>query len=145
MALIACKSRHRLHSQLDGTVSHEHSGAANRESCWINPEDARVRGIREGDIVLLKNRRGRAMASALVTERIMPGVVVLHHGAWFDSAQTREGPLDLRGNSNTLTMDEPASSLSCGNIASSALVEVQKWEGPLPPVGVFEEPPAQNS
>ncbi|MDY4162979.1 MAG: hypothetical protein SOX97_05300 [Sutterella sp.] len=82
-----------------------------------------------------------ASAGAYVTERIMPGVVVLHHGAWFDPQNLEEGRIDVHGNSNTLTMDVPTSSLACGNIASTALVEVTKWTKPLPRVSVCEQPP----
>ena len=41
---------------------------------------------------------------------------------------------------HTLTMDEPTSKLACGNIASTANVEVSKWTGELPDVSVYREP-----
>ncbi len=140
LALMACKSRYRMHSQLDGTVSHDFANIEGREPCWINPVDAKARGIKNGDVVLLKNRRGAAMAGAYVTERIIPGVVVLHHGAWYNPKQTKNGLVDVRGNSNTLTMDEPTSNLACGNVSSTALVEVEKWQGDLPRIDVYEQP-----
>lgn len=140
LALMACKSRYRMHSQLDGTVSHDLACIEGREPLWINPADAKSRGIQNGDVVLVKNGRGAAMAGAYVTERVMPGVVVLHHGAWYDPQQTAKGWVDVHGNSNTLTMDEPTSSLACGNIASTALVQVEKWTGDLPKVSVFNAP-----
>ena len=140
LALMACKSRGRLHSQLDCTESRECAAIKGREPCWINPADAEPRGIRNGDVVLVKNKRGALLAGACVTERIMPGVVVVHHGAWYDPQKTAEGLVDVHGNSNTLTMDEPTSNLACGNIASTALVEVERWQGELPPVKVFLAP-----
>ena len=39
-------------------------------------------------------------------------------------------------------MDEPTSNLACGNIASTALVEVERCQGELPPVKVFLAPEA---
>ena len=138
LALMAVKSRYRMHSQLDGTVSHDYANIDGREPLWIHPKDAEARGIRSGDLLLVANGRGRAMAGAYVTERVLPGVVVLHHGAWYAPVETKEGILDLRGNSNTLTMDEPTSKLACGNIASTALVEVSKWTGERRRVYVFD-------
>ena len=79
-------------------------------------------------------------AGAYVTERILKGVVVLHHGAWFDPQDVKGRRIDVHGNSNTLTMDEPTSKLACGNIASTANVEVSKWTGELPDVSVYREP-----
>ena len=142
LALVACKSRGRLHSQLDCTESRECADIKGREPCWINPADAEPRGIRNGDVVLVKNKRGALLAGACVTERVMPGVVVVHHGAWYDPQKTAEGLVDVHGNSNTLTMDEPTSNLACGNIASTALVEVERWQGEMPPVKVFLAPEA---
>lgn len=140
LALMTCKSRYRMHSQLDGTICHDFACIEGREPCWIHPVDAKARGIASGDIVLVKNKRGALLAGAYVTERIMPGVVVVHHGAWYDPQETKAGDVDVHGNSNTLTMDEPTSNLACGNIASTALVEVEKWKGILPPVKVFNAP-----
>ena len=140
LALMACKSRYRMHSQLDGTVSHDFANIEDREPLWIHPDDAAARGIRNGDIVLVSNKRGAALAGAYVTERILKGVVVLHHGAWFDPQDVKGRRIDVHGNSNTLTMDEPTSKLACGNIASTANVEVSKWTGELPDVSVYREP-----
>ena len=57
LALMACKSRYRMHSQLDGTVSHDFANIEDREPLWIHPDDAAARGIRNGDIVLVSNKR----------------------------------------------------------------------------------------
>lgn len=140
LALMACKSRYRMHSQLDGTVSHDFANIRDREPCWIHPADAKARGIQNGDIVLVKNGRGALLAGAYVTDRVMAGVVVVHHGAWFAPKDLPEGRIDIHGNSNTLTMDEPTSSLACGNIASTALVEVSKWTKELPDCYVYTQP-----
>ena len=154
LALMTVKSRRRLHSQLDGTLVFENRSGGGlagiedpasepvavdgREPLWIHPSDAEARGIRSGDLVLVANGRGRALAGAYVTDRVTKGVVVLRHGAWYAPVETEDGTLDVRGNSNTLTLDEPTSKLACGNIASTALVEVSKWTGERHDVYVFD-------
>lgn len=141
LAYMACKSRYRMHSQLDGTVSHQFADIDGREPIWIHPDNAAARGIKDGDIVLVKNDRGALLAGAYVTDRIRKDVVVVHHGAWYAPHKMKDGRVvDIHGNSNTLTMDVPTSNLACGNIASSGLVEVEKWKGEIPPIYVWEQP-----
>lgn len=41
----------------------------------IHPSDAELRGIRDGDLVALKSRKGETTLHADVTERVQPGVV----------------------------------------------------------------------
>jgi formylmethanofuran dehydrogenase subunit D len=41
------------------------------------------RGIEEGDVVRVFNKRGEMLIPAEVTERIMPGVVAIPQGAWY--------------------------------------------------------------
>ncbi len=43
---------------------------------WVHPEDARARGIEDGDAVILENEQGRVQLTARVTEDIMPGVLL---------------------------------------------------------------------
>ncbi len=142
LSLVACKSRERLHSQLDCTPSQKDSAVKGREPVWLHPEDAAERGIRSGDPVLVKSRRGQVIAGALVTERVKKGVIVLRHGAWFNPVNTQAGETDVRGNSNTLVLDLPTSQLACGNIASTASAEVCCWKGPLPEVSAYRQPEA---
>lgn len=138
---MACKSRYRMHSQLDGAVGHYFADIRGREPLWIHPDNASARGIKNGDIVMVKNDRGAALAGAYVTDRVRKDAVVLHHGAWYAPKKMKDGTLlDIHGNSNTLSMDVPTSNLACGNIASSGLVDVVKYTGELPSVYVWEEP-----
>ena len=51
---------------------------------WINPVDAEARGIRDGDEVYAFNDRGKLAIKAWVTRRIIPGVVAIHEGTWFE-------------------------------------------------------------
>ena len=131
-----------MHSQLDGTSAHNMADIDNREPIWIHPENAKVRGIENGDIVLVKNNRGRLMAVAYVTDRVRKDVVVVHHGAWFEPQDIGlTNDIDIHGASNAVTMDVPTSDLACGNIASGGLVEVEKFVGDLPDVKIFGQPP----
>ena len=69
----------------------------------INTTDAEARGIKNGDMVRVFNDRGVTMLLARVTERIMPGVVDIPQGAWYDPD---ENGLDRGGCVNILTRDE---------------------------------------
>lgn len=71
----------------------------------INTADARELGIRTGDTVELWNDRGKVVVPAYVTERCMPGVLVLHEGVWID---LDENGVDRAGNPDMLTLDEPS-------------------------------------
>lgn len=71
----------------------------------INASDAKKLGIKTGDTVEVFNDRGRVVVPAYVTERCMPGVLVIHEGAWLD---LDENGVDRAGNPDMLTLDEPS-------------------------------------
>ncbi len=71
----------------------------------MNASDARKLGIQTGDTVEVYNERGSVVVPVYVTERVMPGVVVLHEGAWMDIA---EDGSDRAGNPDFLTLDNPS-------------------------------------
>ncbi|MBM3504333.1 MAG: Asp-tRNA(Asn)/Glu-tRNA(Gln) amidotransferase GatCAB subunit C [Alphaproteobacteria bacterium] len=139
--LISNQPDGRLHSQFDhGKVSRD-SKVAGREPIWLNPEDATKRGIRAGDVVRVFNDRGACLAGAVLTEGIRPGVVRLATGAWYDPLEPgRIGSLCVHGNPNVLTYDRGTSKLSQGPSAMSALVEVERFVGDVPPVRAFDPP-----
>ena len=66
----------------------------------IHPEDARQRGIADGELVELSNARGACRLRAVVTEAVRPGVVVSLKGRWAKLSGGR--------NINWLTSDELA-------------------------------------
>lgn len=140
LALMACKSRYRMHSQLDCTNTRYRAAIEDRKPLWINPKDAEKRGIKNGDLCLVKSRRGQVLVGAVVTDRVIPGVIVVHHGAWYNPVKTEYGVVDVRGNSNTLVLDKPTSRLARGNLASTANVQVELWKGAVPPVTVYDQP-----
>ncbi|EPN9539181.1 dimethylsulfoxide reductase subunit A [Cronobacter malonaticus] len=96
--------------------------AACRQQIWINRQDAQARGINDGDLVRVWNARGEARIEAKVTPRIMPGVVALSEGAWYQP--DAEG-VDHAGSINVLTTQRP-SPLAKGNPSHSNLVQLAR-------------------
>jgi biotin/methionine sulfoxide reductase len=131
----------RLHSQLDPSPLSKMQKVQDREPLWINPADAARRGIRDGEVVRVFNDRGACLAGAHVTDAIRPGVVQLATGAWYDPAEPgRIGALDKHGNPNVLTLDKGTSKLAQGPAAHSLLVEVERFDGELPPMTAHQPP-----
>jgi biotin/methionine sulfoxide reductase len=107
----------------------------------MNPSDAKPRGISDGDVVLVANDRGRCLAGAVVTDAVRPGVVQMSTGAWYDPLDPGDpDSLDKHGNPNVLTQDRGTSRLGQGPAAQSALVEVTRFDGPVPPITAFDQP-----
>jgi len=70
------------------SLFHFHTGSMTRktkglnelksgEEAQINPQDAKALGISTGDKVFVVSRRGRVLASANVTDNVMPGVIFM--------------------------------------------------------------------
>ena len=133
----------RLHSQLCGTVNRETYQIAEREPCWMNPADAKQRGLSDGDVVRVFNDRGQMLAGLKITDEIMPGVVRINEGGWFDPENPREiGSLCVYGDVNILTTGVATSKLAQGNCGHTGVAEVELYDGPLPEVTVFSQPSA---
>ncbi len=75
-----------------------------------------------------------------MTDAVRPGVVRLSCGAWYDPAGGGEDALCAHGNANVLTRDHGTSRLGQGPSSATALVEVEPWTEPPPPVTVFAPP-----
>lgn len=93
------------------------------QAITINTRDAEARGIKDGNMVRVFNDRGETRLPAEVTERIMPGVVNIPQGAWYDPD---ENGVDRGGNPNVLTKD--ATSPGGAFPSNTCLVEVAKVE-----------------
>jgi biotin/methionine sulfoxide reductase len=141
LQLIANQPATRLHSQLDfGAVSLA-SKIRGREPVRIHPGDAAARGIRGGDVVRLFNDRGACLAAAVLSDALLPSVVQLSTGAWYDPDNpAAEKPLCVHGNPNVLTRDAGTSRLAQGCTGQLTLVEIERWDGPLPRIKAFDPP-----
>jgi len=119
LQLISTHSKRRIHSNM-------HTVAWLRDlephTVWINSVDADERGIADGDAVRVFNARGTVQIKARVTDRIMPGVVSMGQGAWY---QPDENGVDLGGCVNVLLKDthSPAGAF-CSN---TCLVQIKKY------------------
>jgi molybdopterin guanine dinucleotide-containing S/N-oxide reductase-like protein len=94
------------------------------EPLWINSKDAGARGIKDSNIIEVYNERGSVLGGAYVTERIMPGVVYMDHGARYDPIVP--GELDRGGAINTITPHSLTSKNATGMAVSGFLVEVKR-------------------
>ncbi|MDB9933673.1 molybdopterin-dependent oxidoreductase [Candidatus Thioglobus sp.] len=141
--LISNQPTHRLHSQLDNATNSQNSKIKGKEPVMINPSDALERDIQDGDIVMLFNKRGRVLAGANISDSVMPGVVVLSTGAWFDPDYALN--LERHGNPNVLTKDVGTSSLSQGPTCHTTLVQVKKAKREeIVDVNIFKTPETLN-
>ncbi|MCN4144036.1 MAG: molybdopterin-dependent oxidoreductase [Thiohalomonas sp.] len=87
----------------------------------VNASDAKRLGLKNGDTVEVWNDRGKVVVPVYVTERCMPGVLVLHEGVWMD---LDENGVDRSGNPDFLTLDEP--SPAGGFAYNTVLCNIQK-------------------
>ncbi len=128
--LLSSQPRARLHSQYDhGSVSRA-TKVQGREPLWMHPSDAQGRDIREGSVVKVYNDRGAILAGVHLSEQILPGVVQMSTGAWYDPLDPKEErSLDKHGNPNVLTEDRGSSRLGQGCSAQSCWVEIAPWRG----------------
>jgi len=94
------------------------------QTTWINPEDAASLGVSHGDVMEVYNERGRVLVGAYVTERIMPGVISIDHGARFDPIVT--GVLDRGGAINTITPRSTTSKNAAGMVTCGFLAGVKR-------------------
>lgn len=119
--MISNQPRNKLHSQLDHGAVSQSGRIDGREPCMMHSADAAARGLVQGQVVQIINDRGACIAGLDVSDDIMPGVVQIATGAWYDPDATA----CRNGNPNVLTLDKGTSRLAQGPIAHSCLVEVQ--------------------
>jgi biotin/methionine sulfoxide reductase len=141
LQLVANQPATRLHSQLDFGATSLKSKIKDREPVRIHPRDAAARGICDGDIVRLYNARGACLAGAVLSETLRPGVVQLSTGAWYDPEDpSSDKPMCVHGNPNVLTRDAGTSKLAQGCTGQLTVIEIERFDGPLPPVSAFDPP-----
>jgi biotin/methionine sulfoxide reductase len=129
----------RLHSQLDPSSGSRATKIDGREPLRIARADAEARGIADGDTVRVSNGRGVFHAGARVTDDLLPGVLSIATGAWYDPVDPGSvGTPDKHGTPNVVTADSGSSRLGQAPVAQTVLVEVEKVLD-APPVTAFAE------
>jgi DmsA/YnfE family anaerobic dimethyl sulfoxide reductase A subunit len=124
LQLIGHHFKQRTHSSYGNNAWLEEAAP---QMLWINPLDAKKRGVRHNDRVMVFNDIGTSIVRAKVTPRIMPGVVSLPQGAWYRAA---DDGIDQGGCINTLTRQRPTP-IAKGNPQHTNLVDVEKVKGRL--------------
>jgi len=140
--LLSPHPKDRLHSQMNHVKSLRQKYAVkDREPVLMSVEDAKSRGLKDGDIVRVFNDRGQVLAGVKVSKRLMAGVVRLREGGWYDPLEPgKEGTLCKYGHVNVLTIDKGSSKLAQATIANTALVQIEKYKGKAPKVTAFDAP-----
>ena len=139
--LISNQPKNKLHSQMDHGNYSKSFKIEDREPVEINPVDAESRGLKNGDIVKLFNDRGACLAGVIVEEKVMPGVIQISTGAWYDPENPdKPNSMCKHGNPNILTHDKGTSKLGQGPIAHSCLIEMEKYKDKPPKVTAHEPP-----
>jgi len=121
LQLISPHPKSRIHSEM---YLVEWLSEVDPHVAWINPIDAEPRGIKNGEEILVFNDRGKLTIKAWLTERIIPGVISIFEGAWYNPD---DNGIDRGGCVNTLTKD--AFSPGGASALKSCLVEIKTFEG----------------
>ena len=95
-----------------------------RHRVWINVADAKRRGIKDDDLVECYNENGRIVMPAYVTNRIMPGCMLVRHGAGYTPG--KDG-IDFGASPSTL-LGGDRKSLPVPALASSR-AQIKKYTG----------------
>ncbi len=129
---------YRLHSQMANAdrVRARHA-IKDREPCLINTEDAKERGIVDGDLMEVYNDRGTIIVGAVVSDNIMKGVISIFEGCW--------PSVDSKGRCNSglvnfLTSSRRSSGLSQATTANTVLASVRKCTDPDGPNQAYNPP-----
>jgi len=94
------------------------------EPAWMHPKTAAECEIEHGDIIKVFNERGTVLCAAYLTERLIPKVVYVDHGARFDPIEA--GTLDRGGAINLITPHDNISKHATGMVVSGFLVGAAK-------------------
>ncbi|KKN00004.1 hypothetical protein LCGC14_1142160 [marine sediment metagenome] len=121
LQLLSPHPKNRVHSEL---FLVEWLKEVEPHIAWINSIDAEPRGIKNGDELIVFNDRGKLTIKAWLTERIIPGVISISEGAWYDPD---ENGIDQGGCVNVLTKD--AYSPGGASALKTCLVQMEKFEG----------------
>jgi anaerobic dimethyl sulfoxide reductase subunit A len=113
----------RSHSVFDNIIQLRR---AFPQEVWINALDAEPRGIQTGDTILVTSQHGKVIRHALVTPRVLPGVITLSEGAWVQMDE--DLGIDRAGCTNVLC---GAHTVGQGQEPwNTCLAQVEKYTGP---------------
>ncbi|EGV2774563.1 trimethylamine-N-oxide reductase TorA, partial [Vibrio parahaemolyticus] len=128
--LQSCHPDKRLHSQMCESEEFRATYAVQgREPVYINPIDAKAKGIKDGDLVRVFNGRGQLLAGAVLTDSYPRGVIRIEEGAWYGPLNEKEGAICTYGDPNTLTQDIGSSELAQATSANTCIVDFEKFTG----------------
>ena len=131
LLLVANPAKYRVHVQGDDikwfreieTVKVKGKDGYMYEPAWINPVDAEKRGIQNGDLVKIFNDRGTVLFGARISERIIPGAVMVNKGSRVDPITSH---LDRGGAINLISPSNQVSKHCKGFAVTGYLVETAK-------------------
>jgi anaerobic selenocysteine-containing dehydrogenase len=134
LLVISNHPRWRVHAQIDDNnwfheiVTGKVIGpdGYHYEPAWLHPSEAAKRGIQNGDVVTIFNERGKVLAGAYITERIMPGVIYIDHGSRYDPIIP--GEFDRGGAIDTISPHNVTSKNCAGMVTSGFLAEVERTD-----------------
>lgn len=136
LQLISPHPRYSFHTKGDGKDSvvndiPEHRVLVDGHYYWaarINPVDADARGIAPNDLIKLFNDRGAVICAAIVTDRIMPGVIHSYESsAEYEPVTLNGEQVDIGGCVNTLTSKRHQTEMTTASAPNACLIEVSKW------------------
>lgn len=116
---------HRVHSTHDNNDWLEE---AFPQRVFMNPIDAAERNIQDGDQVKVHNGRGSLILPCRLTPRILPGVIDIPQGAWYEPD---ENGVDRGGCVNVLTSHH-WTPFAYGTAQHTIMVQVEKTEDGRP-------------
>ncbi|CAH8214799.1 trimethylamine N-oxide reductase 1 [Vibrio aestuarianus] len=139
--LQSCHPDKRLHSQMCESEEYRATYAVQgREPVYINPIDAKAKGINDGDLVRVYNDRGQLLAGAVLSDSYPRGIIRIEEGAWYGPLSEKDGAICTYGDPNTLTLDVGSSELAQATSANTCIVDFEKFTGKVPPVTSFGGP-----
>ncbi|HEU0124201.1 MAG TPA: molybdopterin-dependent oxidoreductase [Bryobacteraceae bacterium] len=108
----------KAHDAMNSTFGNQDTLDATTAVAWLHTEDARERGIADGDAVRLFNARGEVRLRAAVDGKTAPGVVAVPAVRWPRRSEKRAGL-------NTLVSDR-LTDLGGGATFYSCLIQVER-------------------
>jgi molybdopterin guanine dinucleotide-containing S/N-oxide reductase-like protein len=138
LQMVSAHARYSYHTKGDGKDSMinditEHRLLVDGYYYWIariHPRDAAARGVAHHDLVRLYNDRGAVICAAVVTERVLPGVVYTVESSANYDPLGRPGESDDRGGCvNLLTPSRSQTEMTSASAPNSCLIEIEKWKG----------------